>query len=102
MLRILLLWLGVVALLCAALAALSGSYQAALWLLVNGAIFTLGTLFERWRYKPVKSPQAARGAPTGERFVDPKSGALMEVYYDASTGERSYVLVKDGTPPPVA
>jgi hypothetical protein len=96
-LRTLLLWLGVIALLCAALTALSGNYGAALWLLVNGLIFTLGILFERWRYKPAKSPQAARGLPTGERFIDPKSGALMEVYYDAASGERSYVEVKGGT-----
>jgi hypothetical protein len=99
MLRTLLLWLGVLALPCAALTALSGNYAAALWLLVNGLIFTLGTVFERWRYKPTKSRQAARGLPTGERFVNPKSGALMEVYYDAASGERSYVLVK-GAPPP--
>ena len=100
MLRTLLLWLGVVALLCAALAALSGNYQVALWLLVNGAIFTLGVVFERWRYKPVKTSRAARGLPTGERFIDPKSGALVEVYYDASNGERSYVEVKRSDPPP--
>ena len=66
---------------------------------MNGLILTLGIVFERWRYKPAKSPQAAKGTPTGERFIDPKSGALMEVYYDATSGERSYVLVKDATPP---
>lgn len=99
MLRTLLLWLGVLALLCAALATLYGNYAAALWLLVNGLILTLGIVFERWRYKPAKSPQAAKGTPTGERFIDPKSGALMEVYYDAASGERSYVLVKDAPPP---
>ena len=98
MLRTLLLWLGVIALLCSALTALSGNYAAALWLLVNGLIFTLGIVFERWRYKPTRSPQAAKGAPTGERFIDPRSGELMEVYYDASSGERSYVQVKAGTP----
>jgi hypothetical protein len=98
MLRTLVLWLGVMALLCAALTALSGNYQVALWLLVNGAIFTLGVLFERWRYKPRVSVREARGQPTGERFVDPKTGALTEVYYDPATGERSYVEVKSGTP----
>jgi hypothetical protein len=99
MLRTLLLWLGIVALMCSALTALSGNYGAALWLLVNGLILTLGLVFERWRYKPVKTPEAAKGLPTGERFIDPKSGVLTEVYYDAASGERSYVLVKDATPP---
>jgi hypothetical protein len=63
--------------------------------LVFGGILTVGVVFERWRYKQPVSAQAARGQPTGERFVDPKSGALTEGYYDATTGERSYVQVKD-------
>ncbi|MFI4920434.1 MAG: hypothetical protein ACHQAZ_02200 [Gammaproteobacteria bacterium] len=99
MLRTLALWLGVLALLCGTLAALSARFPLALWLLVNGAILTLGIVFERWRYKPAVGAHEARGKPTGERFVDPKSGALTEVYYDAATGERSYVRVKDGKPP---
>jgi hypothetical protein len=66
--------------------------------LVFGALLTLGTLFERWRYKPMKTAQDARGVATGERFVDPVSGVLMEVYYDAASGERSYVKVDDGKP----
>ena len=59
----------------------------------------LGMVFERWRYKQPVTPQAARGQPTGERFVDPKTGAVTEVYYDAATGERSYVQVKSDKPP---
>ncbi len=62
--------------------------------LVFGALLTLGTVFERWRYKWFKTPQAAKGSPTGERFTDPVSGALIEVYYDPATGERSYVEVE--------
>jgi len=61
--------------------------------LVFGGLLTLGTLFERWRYKAAQTPQSARGQPTGERFVDPESGDLVEVWYDAATGERSYVRV---------
>lgn len=63
--------------------------------LVFGGLLTLGTLFERWRYKWLHTAEAARGAPTGERFVDPVSRELVEVYYDAVTGERSYVKVKN-------
>ena len=61
--------------------------------LLFGVLLLLGTVFERWRYKPAKAAGTARGSATGERFIDPGSGALMEVYYDASTGERTYVKV---------
>jgi hypothetical protein len=63
--------------------------------LVFGTLLLLGTLFERWRYKAAQTPGSARGQPTGERFVDPETGALMEVWYDAGSGERSYVKVAD-------
>ena len=62
-------------------------------LLLFGTLLILGTVFERWRYKQPKSASAARGSATGERFIDPESGALMEVWYDPATGERSYVRV---------
>jgi hypothetical protein len=63
--------------------------------LVFGTLLLLGTVFERWRYKQPRSAGTARGAATGERFVDPETGALMEVWYDAATGERSYVKLAD-------
>jgi hypothetical protein len=61
--------------------------------LVFGGLLTFGTLFERWQYKAAQTPRSARGQPTGERFVDPQSGDLMEVWYDPATGERSYVRI---------
>lgn len=64
-------------------------------LLVFGGLLTLSAVFERWRYKQPKSAAAARGAATGERFIDPETGALMEVWYDPASGERSYVKVAD-------
>ena len=67
--------------------------------LVLGALLTLGTVFERWRYKWTQTAAAVKGAPTGERFIDPKSGELIEVYYDPASGERSYVAVKGGHTP---
>ncbi|HEY1773784.1 MAG TPA: hypothetical protein VGH91_11410 [Gammaproteobacteria bacterium] len=76
---------------CAGLLLLAVSPANAFPPLVFGALLLLGTFFERWRYKPAVTPQSAKGQPTGERFVDPESGALMEVWYDAATGERSYV-----------
>lgn len=62
--------------------------------LVFGTLLTLGTAFERWRYKPAVG--RGKGQPTGERFADPTTGELMEVWYDAATGERSYIKVEDG------
>jgi hypothetical protein len=76
---------------CAGLLLLAVSPANAFPPLVFGTLLLLGTVFERWRYKAAQTPQSARGQPTGERFVDPETGALMEVWYDASTGERSYV-----------
>ena len=62
-------------------------------LLMFGVLLTLGTVFERWRYKRPKTAATAKGTPTDEKFIDPETGALMQVWYDATTGERSYVRV---------
>jgi hypothetical protein len=39
-----------------------------------------------------QSADAPAGAavPTGERFIDDETGQLVEVWYNADTGERSY------------
>jgi hypothetical protein len=81
--------------LCAGLLLLVASPPNAFPPLVFGTLLLLGTFFERWRYKAAQTPGSARGTATGERFVDPETGALMEVYYDAATGERSYVRIAD-------
>lgn len=67
--------------------------------LLFGGLLVAGTVFERWRYKWTVAAREAKGAPTGERFVDPTSGKLVEVYFDAATGQRSYVEVKGGPTP---
>ena len=64
-------------------------------LLLFGGLLTLSAMFERWRYKQPKTAAAAKGSATGERFIDPETGALMEVWYDATTGERTYVKIAD-------
>ena len=92
MLRKLVLGLSLLVL-CAGLLLLAVSPANAFPPLLFGALLLLGTAFERWRYKQPKAPGTARGVATGERFIDPETGALTEVYYDASTGERSYVKV---------
>ena len=80
---------------CSGLLLLAVSPANAFPPLVFGTLLLLGTVFERWRYKQPRSAAAARGTATGERFIDPESGALVEVYYDAATGERNYVKVAD-------
>lgn len=88
----------VIALLVAAAGAiglLTGHAEAtpiAVW----GSVVAVAVLFERWRYR---KPPATGGnwQPTGEQFIDPESGAAMEVLYDPGTGERRYVA-KAGKP----
>jgi hypothetical protein len=58
--------------------------------LVGGAIFVLGTLFERWRYNNKNASSDGDWQVTGERFVDPETGKNMEVLYDPQSGERRY------------
>ena len=67
---------------------------AVIWLLVLGLILSLGALYERSRYKSItdKKPGPDWQA-TGERFIDPESGKLVEVYFKPATGERMYVRV---------
>ena len=61
--------------------------------LVWGVLLLLGTLFERWRYRANASREGEGWVATEERFVDPESGKLMQVYYQASSGERRYEAV---------
>ncbi len=68
--------------------------------LLGGIVIMLGMAIEQWRYKKLSPALGAKGRPTGERFVDPETGALVEVWYDAATGERSYVKMEGGPRPP--
>jgi hypothetical protein len=59
------------------------------WLLVNAAIVAAALVFERSGYEPrANDPNAL--APTGERFQDPTTGELIEVWEDPRTGAREY------------
>lgn len=91
MLRKSLLGVGVVLVIAGISCALSGLHQQALSLLVLGGILLLGIVYERWRYKPSVGTPAPGWQPTGERFTDPVSGKLTEVWYDPATGTRHYV-----------
>jgi hypothetical protein len=60
-------------------------------------ILLLGLLFERYVYKPVRpEPPGPGWDRTSEKFVDPRSGQAVVVYYNPQTGERRYVADTGG------
>ncbi|GAB2575643.1 hypothetical protein ISP15_12900 [Dyella jejuensis] len=89
--------LGGLFLLGAGIAALTGVLVVLLpQLLFGGLLLVVGLAIERWRYKPLlRSGPDPRWKDTGERFVDPGSGRLTAVYFDAELGERHYVVVDE-------
>ena len=67
------------------------SGEHAIWpALIWGAALFLATIFERWRYRANAKREGEGWIATDERFIDPESGKLVQVYYQASTGERRY------------
>ncbi len=90
MLRRVLLVLGAAGLLAAFVCLLAKTYAAAFYLFIMGIALTLGILFERWRYARSVNRNQGHWQATGERFMDPTSGKLVEVYYNPETGERDY------------
>jgi len=90
MLRRVLLILGIAGLIGAGICVLARAYVAALYLFIEGLALTLGILLERWRYVRTLDRNKGHWQTTGERFVDPTSGKLLEVYYNPETGERDY------------
>jgi hypothetical protein len=68
--------------------------HATLWLVlylaVNGFILVSAVLLERKRYRTQVDRTQRLWHPTGERFVDPTTERLIEVFYNPATGERDY------------
>ena len=65
---------------------------------IMSGICLLGLLFERFVYQPLRHTRPGAGwQVTQERFVDPSSGKLVTVWFNAANGERRYVA--DGEPP---
>ena len=90
MLRNALLAAGVVGLVVGIVLLLAGQYEPGLQVLIGSGVLTAGVAFERWRYvRSLTSPEG-RWLPTGERFVDPTTYRLTDVYYNPDTGERDY------------
>jgi hypothetical protein len=68
-----------------------GGPAGAPWL-VSGLLLLIGSVFERVRYKRLAaSAPDPRFQRTSERFRDPETGAVVNVYADPKTGERIYV-----------
>ena len=92
MLRWVIIGYGLLALIGAAL--LLFTVHANLWLVlylaVNGFIVVSAVLLERKRYHTQGDQSQESWQPTGERFVDPTTQQLMEVFYNPATGERDY------------
>jgi hypothetical protein len=90
--------IGALLLLIAAIGLLVGGVFAIFLpqLIIGGLILVVGLAIERWRYKPLGEGRPdPRWSDTGERFVDPETGRLAAVYFDAATGERHYMVVRD-------
>jgi hypothetical protein len=90
MLRGVLFAIGVVLLITSSAAAFAG--WPAIPPAAAGAILTLALLFERYVYKPIRpEPRGPGWQETAERFIDPRSGQSVTVYFNPRTGERRYV-----------
>ena len=67
------------------------------WLLVNSAVLAAAVLLERRGYRP-QAPDPTALRPTGERFHDPTTGELLEVWEDPRDGAREYRPVYERDP----
>jgi hypothetical protein len=88
MLRAILILAGLCAL-AFGLLTLRFSFIGALPPLIAGVVLLLGTIFEG-RYRPRARSNGDRWEPTGEKFIDPGTGKLVDVVYNPKTGEREY------------
>ena len=61
-----------------------------IYLAINGILIAGGILFERSGYRSNVNRNQGKWQPTGERFNDPTTGQVVEVYYNPQTGERDY------------
>jgi hypothetical protein len=64
---------------------------------VIGALIIVGTTVERFRYKRLQPTRPGPGWRLGgERFVDPETGKIVQVWHKDSTGERLYATSPNG------
>jgi hypothetical protein len=72
---------------------IGGLMGAAFFGVFFAAPILIWVLFRSGGYKrqPLDAPPGKDWMFTGERFIDPKSGAMLDVWCCAKTGERAYV-----------
>ncbi len=91
MLRWVLIAYGVLCLIVAViLFAVHATIALVIYLAINGLLIAGGILFERSGYRSQVNRTRGKWQPTGERFNDPTTGQVVEVYYNPQTGERDY------------
>jgi hypothetical protein len=61
-----------------------------IYLAINGLVIAGAILFERSSYRSKVNRMRGNWQATGERFNDPTTGQVVEVYYNPQTGERDY------------
>jgi hypothetical protein len=59
-------------------------------LLLLGLVTLIAVRYESWRDRPAPPAAGPEWRPTGERFEDPATGKVVQVQYNARTGERRY------------
>ncbi len=77
------------------------AHGAAIPFTFAAAVVLIGLIFENHRYRSFAN--VAPGGtfqPTGERFIDPDSGKLVEVHSDPASGARRYVEIGDAPDTP--
>ena len=70
------------------------------WIVVPAALVLVWLLFRSGGYKrqPLDAPPGRDWTFSGERFVDPNSGEMLEVWFHPRSGERAYVRVRHDPP----
>lgn len=63
----------------------------AIYFIFTGLLILFAVLFERKRYKPKVSSDAADWVTTDEQFYDAATHKKMAVRYNPKTGERDYI-----------
>lgn len=68
------------------------------YLVLGALVLGVGVAFENWRYKRIATQRVEpHWQDTGERFVDPETGATTAVYFDQRTAERHYIVQPSGS-----
>jgi hypothetical protein len=78
----------------------TGALVVFFWIVVPAALVLIWFFFRTGGYKrqPLDAPPGGDWTFTGERFVDPNSGEVIEVWQQPRTGERAYVRARPHGP----